>query len=386
MEFFFPQFADQIKEVGARRVWDPERVVLVLDHRVPAVNVMFANKHKRVREFVKEYGIKTFFDVGRGGISHQITAEQGIALPGILYFADDTHAPTLGGLGCVAIAMLYDMVEVLATGKTWLEVPKTINVNLEGAFPKGVTSRDLAHWVISRLKEIDVTTSYVLEYTGKALAGMSIDSRMTLCCLAPFTGASTAIINPDLTTFEYFKKRRIKSFKPVASDEDAYYADTIKCNISSLEPLVAVPHSPKTIVPLREIEGVHIDQCYLGSCAGGRIEDLRMVARILKGHKIKQGTRFIFIPPSQEIFQVAIKEGIAETIISSGGIIGPPGCGACPGGHLGVLGDGENCVSTSTLNLKGRMGSPKANIYLANDLVVATASITGVLADPKTFL
>jgi 3-isopropylmalate/(R)-2-methylmalate dehydratase large subunit len=385
MEFYIDQYIHDLNEIGADGVWDADRVALVMDHRVPAANVLFAEKQKVMRQFAKQIGAKNLFDIGRGGISHRITSEMGLARPGILYAADDTHAPTVGAMGCYAVAFLFDIIEILATGRTWLRVPETVRIDVRGKLPPGVSSRDLAQKLLSDLGS-DGGLNKVLEFTGPAIADMSMDARMTLCNLVPHVSAESAIINPDEVTLRYTRQHTSLPFQVLVSDADATYSDTRSYNAAELGPVVAAPPDPRGATPIEEVEGTHIDQAYIGSCANGGLEDLEKAAAILQGRKVHPDARLVVVPATQGVFREAAARGILTTLVDAGAIIGSPGCGACPGGSMGLIASDEVCISTSTLNITGRMGSPKAKVFLASPEIAAASALEARIADPRRYI
>lgn len=385
MEFYIDQIIHDLKEIGVDGVWDVDRVVFVMDHRVPAANVLFAEKQKAMRQFAKQIGLKNLLDIGRGGISHRITSEKGLARPGIFYAADDGHATTVGAIGCYATAILTDMLEILATGRTWYRVPETLRIVFGGKFPPGVSSRDLAQKLLSDLGS-EGGLNKVLEFTGPTIADMSMDARMTLCNLVPHVSAEAAIINPDEVTLSYTRQHTSLPFQALVSDADATYSDTLSYNVAELGPVVAIPPDPCGATPIEELEGTHIDQAYIGSCANGGLEDLEKAAAILQGKKVHSDARLVVVPATQGVFREAAARGILTTLVDAGAIIGPPGCAACPGGSMGLLASDEVCISTTTLNLNGRMGSPKAKVFLASPEIAAASAIEAQIADPRRYI
>lgn len=373
------------EEVGLKKVKEPDKIVVGFDHFVPAPSLGAAETQKMERKFVQENGIKAFFDVGRHGINHQLMAEKGFARPGILYVGDDTHAITLGAFGAFAVAVGYDIVPIFATGECWLRVPESIKLNLTGNFRNGVMTRDLILLIVHDLG-YDGALYKVIEFTGPAVEAMSIDSRMVLCNLVNQTGAKTGIINPDEKTISYVKERTKEPFEAVRSDLEATYEKEIDYDISNLRPQVAAPPSPINSKDVADLEGVEIDQAYIGSCASGRLEDLRITAKILKNKKVHPRVRMIVIPSSQEIYLNAAKEGLLEDIVRADGVVCAPSCGPCGGGHSGVLASSEVCIATGVLNYPGRMGSVEAKIYLASPATVAASAVNGKITDPTNLL
>jgi len=374
------------KEIGIEKVWDNSRIVLVQDHQVPADTVKSAELHRIMRRFAEEQKIKWFYDVGSGGICHQVMVEKGHALPGDLIVGADSHTCTYGALGAFSTGIgSTEMAAVFATGEIWLKVPETIQIRVEGKFKRHVTPKDLILYLIGRIGASGATYKAV-EFTGSAISSMSISGRLTICNMAVEMGAKTGIIEPDEKTLNYVKQRATRPFRPLRSDPDARYERIMEVNVDDLEPQVACPHSVDNVKPVSEVEGVRIDQAFLGSCTNGRLEDLRAAAMILKGKKIDRRVRMIVTPASQEVYLKALREGYLEIFVEAGAIVSNPTCGACFGGHMGLLAPGEVCISTSNRNFVGRMGSPEAEIYLASPVTVAASALAGRIVDPTEYL
>jgi 3-isopropylmalate/(R)-2-methylmalate dehydratase large subunit len=368
-----------------QRICDPGRTVIVFDHRVPVSNVDFAERHKEIRDFVKAQGIRYFYDVGRSGIAHHFMAEKGHARPGILYAADDIHATCLGAMGCFASSFGLGLVEAFATGKFWMKVPESIKVEVQGSFEKGVTSRDLLQRILGDLGS-DGALYRGIEFTGPTVEAMSIDSRLTLCSNVCYSGAKTAIVAADQKIKDYSSQRSEERFEVIQSDRDAEYAEILNYDVSSLGPQLAAPHDPLNTVSVEDVAGRKIHQAFIGSCAGGHLEDMQIAAKVLRGKKIHPDVRLLVIPTTPEVYLAMAREGLIDVFVEAGGVVGPPNCGPCAGGHMGILAAGEVCVSTSTLNLKGRMGSPQAEIYLGSASTVAAAAVAGRIVDCRDFL
>jgi 3-isopropylmalate/(R)-2-methylmalate dehydratase large subunit len=381
--YTYPQWANRLERIGIKKICNPDKVAIVADHFIPVNNTTWANNHKGLRDWVKKYNIKYFY-YGEG-ISHQIMAEKGHALPGEFLASDDFECTSLGGLGCFAVGIGTSILEAYALGDVWLRVPTSIKVELNGSLKKGVTPRDISQKVIGDIGDGGALYS-VIEFTGPSVTEFSIDDRMTLCARIVYTGAKTAIVNPDSKAIEYAKRRAKAPFDPVMSDSDAKYLKVLKYDISQLEPLLAAPPTPVNTQPLSKFKGIKIDQAYIGSCANGRLSELRTVARILKNKKVDPNVKFIIAPPSAEIIRDLSEEGLLKVLLDSGAIIASPGCGACFGGYGGVLGSGEICISTTTNNVPGRMGSSEAQIYLGSPETVAASAIEGKIADPREYL
>ncbi|MCD6470880.1 3-isopropylmalate dehydratase large subunit [Candidatus Bathyarchaeota archaeon] len=381
-----PLAIQTFKKIGLEKVWDNQRIVLVLDHQVPADSIKSAELHKIMRKFAREQNIPFLYDVGDGGICHQVMVESGHVRPGALIVGADSHTCTYGALGAFATGIgSTEMAAVFATGEIWLKVPSAIKINVFGKFRDFVTPKDLILNIIGRIRA-DGAIYKAIEFAGPTIRDMSISGRLTLCNMTVEMGAKTGIIEPDEKTIEYVKKRTDKPFKLFRSDPDAEYERTMEFNVDHLEPMVACPHSVDNVKPVKDVEDVEINQAFLGSCTNGRLEDLEIAAKILKGRRVKKGVRMLVTPASSKIYFQALRKGILEIFAEAGACICPPTCGACFGGHMGILASGEVCVSTSNRNFVGRMGSPDAEIYLASPATVAASAITGKITDPRRFL
>lgn len=380
--FIAKRYVKMLKEIGIEKIRNPDATAVVIEHRVPAPNEDFAGRHKGAREFVKNHNIKYFYDLGRCGIGHHFMAEKGHARPGILYAADDNHATSFGALGCIAAGYGMSIIEIFATGRFWLKVPGSIRIEVSGKFPEGVTSRDLMQKILSDLGAGGALYK-VLEFRGPTIEAMSIDSRLVMCNMVLHAGAKTGIVNPDEKTVQYSRKRAEQPFDAMTSDPDAHYDAVYEYNVSSLEPMVAAPHDPVNTKSIAQVKGVRVDQAFIGTCAGGHLESMEIAARILKGKKVHPNTRLIIVPTTPEVYLGMAQQGLLEIFIEAGAVIGPPSCGPCSGGHMGVLGAGEICIATSTLNLKGRMGSAESEIYLASAATVAASAVRGEITDPR---
>lgn len=373
-------------EIGVEKVWDNTRIVMVLDHQVPADSAKSAELHKIMRMFAKKQRIPHFYDVGFGGVCHQVMVEKGHVKPGELIVGADSHTCTYGALGAFGTGIgSTEMAHVFAIGKIWLKVPETIKVNVTGEFKKFVTAKDLILNIIGQIGA-DGAIYKALEFDGLAIESLSISERMTLCNMAVEAGAKTGIINPDEKVLAYVKDRTYGPIKPLRSDADARYEKIINAEVATLEPQVACPAFVDNVKPVTEVEGTPINQAFVGSCTNGRIEDLRLAAEIIRGRKVNSDVRLIVTPASQEVYLKALKEEIIEAFVKAGACICNPTCGACFGGHMGLLADDETCISSSNRNFIGRMGSPKAKIFLASPVTVAASAVTGKITDPRRFI
>ncbi|MCL2288547.1 MAG: homoaconitase large subunit [Candidatus Bathyarchaeota archaeon] len=380
-----PLAVESFKKIGAKNVWDNQKIVIVLDHQIPAESVKAAELHKTMRQFAKEQKIR-IYDVGRGGVCHQVMPEQGHVTPGTVIVGSDSHTCTYGAFGAFSTGIgSTEAAAVMTTGKIWFKVPESIKIIVNGKFNKYVTPKDLVLNIIGELG-VDGAIYKSAEFTGPTIHEMSIDGRMTLCNMAVEMGAKNGIIEPDNITKEYLKKRvkTLTDFTTLKSDKDAKYERVVEFDVSKMEPQIACPSSVDNVKPISEVNDVPIDQAFIGSCTNGRLEDLQIAAQIIKGKKIKDGVRVLIIPASQEIYKQALTEGLTEIFTDAGAIVCGSACGPCLGGHIGLLAAGETCVSTSNRNFIGRMGSTQANVYLASPAVVAASALTGKITNPKT--
>ena len=379
-----PLAVEAFKKIGVQKVWDNQKAVVILDHQVPAESVKAAELHKTMRQFAKDQKLR-IYDIGRGGICHQVMPEKGHVVPGTVIVGADSHTCTYGAFGAFATGIgSTEAAGVFATGKIWLKVPEAIKVNVTGQFQKYVTPKDLILSIIGRMG-VDGATYKSTEFMGPTVKNMSIAGRMTLCNMAVEMGAKNGIIEPDETTRKFLEGRvkTLPNFEALKSDKDAVYQRTVEFDVSKMEPQVACPSSVDNVKPVSEIGNVPIEQAFIGSCTNGRIEDLRLAAQVLKGKRVKDGVRALVIPASQEVYKQAINEGLLEIFTDAGAIVCGSACGPCLGGHIGLLAAGEVCVSTSNRNFIGRMGSTQASVYLASPATVAASAVTGKITDPR---
>lgn len=378
-----PLTIEAFHKIGIKKVWNNRRIVMVLDHQVPADSVRSAELHKIMREFAKAQDIPNFYDVGSGGVCHQVMLEKGHVRPGELIVGADSHTCTYGALGAFGTGIgSTEMAAVFATGSIWLRVPETVRIDVGGSFQGFVTPKDLILNVVGQVKA-DGAIYKALEFAGPTIDEMSISGKMTLCNMTVEMGAKTGIVNPDEATLSYVKSLTDKPFKPFRSDSDSNYERNIEVTVDKLEPQVACPDTVDNVKPVSEVEGTPIDQAFIGSCTNGRLEDLRSAARIIKGRKVREGVRMLIAPASQEVYLESLQEGHLESFVKAGAYVCNPTCGVCFGGHMGLLALGETCISSSNRNFIGRMGSPEAKIYLASPATVAASAIKGEIADPR---
>jgi len=377
--------AELYQKAGLEKVWDPSKIVALLDHWTPPPTVDAAETHKTCRKFVKEHGIKNWYDM-KEGICHQILPEKGHVLPGELIVGSDSHTITSGAFGAFAAGIgSTDMTIVFATGKLWFKVPETIKITINGKIPPLVMGKDLILHVLQKLGA-DGANYKSIEFYGEAIRQTSVESRMTMCNMSAEAGAKTAIVPPDEKTLKYLKERTDKPLKPILASEDAQYHKEFDFNINKLEPQVAIPPSPCNATSVTEIEGEPIDVAFIGSCTNGRLEDIIVASKILKGKRVSDSVRLIVIPASREVMVNSMKLGYLETILEAGGIIEGSTCGPCMGGHMGVLASGETAISTANRNFIGRMGHHTAKIFLASPATVAASAVTGKITDPRKML
>ena len=375
--------AKYFRDVGAKKVWDAERIAIILDHTIPAPTAEAAEVHRIVREFARELSIPGFYDVGRGGVCHQVMMEKGHVKPGEVIVGADSHTVTYGALGAFSTGIgSTEMTSVFITGKLWFKVPKVIRIDVKGVFDKFVGAKDL---FLQIAKEIGFSgaTYMGLEFGGPTVKDLSVSSRMTLCNMAIEVGAKAGIVEPDEKTIEYVKSKTPDLFTPIKSDTDAEYSRVINIDVTNMPPQIACPDAVDNVKPVSELGDIELDQIYLGSCTNGRIEDLQQAANIIQGKKINPRTRLVVVPASQEIFVTAMNKGLIQIFVESGAAIATASCGACYGGHLGILASGETCLSTTNRNFIGRMGDPKSKLYLGSPSVAAASALTGRITDPS---
>lgn len=367
------------------KVFDPEKVVVVADHLVPAPTIEAANGLKRMREFVKKFGIKHYFPEGTQGISHVLVAEHGLALPGQILACADSHTCSSGALNCLARGLgSSEMIYVICKGQTWFVVGPTTKVFLEGALPEHVYPRDVIHYIGGRYGDF---ANRNLEWGGEGLANIGMGGRLTMATMSAEVSVEFSLFPYDAVTEAYLKGRARWPYEPAFADADAVYEQELRVDLSSLEPQVVLPGKvPHNAAPVRDVAGTRIDQAFIGSCANGTLDDLELAAEILDGRRVSSKVRLIITPASQMVYREALKSGVIARLIDAGAVVTPATCGACGGGHLGVLGPNETCITATTRNFKGRMGDPSAKIYMASPATVAASAITGTITDPREFL
>lgn len=371
--------SDIFKNMGAERVWDPERIFIALDHAVPPPDERKAMNHKVIRTFVKEQGIKHFYDCGMG-ICHQVLPEYGHVLPGKIILGSDSHTTTHGAFGAAGIAIgRTETASVWAIGETWLKVPQTIKITLNGKLRKGVYAKDVILFIIGQVGA-DGANYKSVEFCGDIIKGMSISERMTICNLSAEMGAKAGIVSFDETTEDWLKERVSEPFEPLDADEEASYERTFEFDLSDLDPQVACPHKVDNVQPVKELTDVKIDVALLGTCTNGRLDDIKIASEIVNNKKIAPGVRLLVYPASQQVLREALKQGYIEKLVEAGAEVAIPSCGPCLGAYGGILAPGEKCISSANRNFQGRMGCKKdTGIYLASPATVAASALAGFI-------
>ncbi|NPV89992.1 MAG: 3-isopropylmalate dehydratase large subunit [Firmicutes bacterium] len=378
-----PMAIREFEKLGLDRVFDKDRVYLVMDHFTPNKDIKSALQCQEVRAFAKKFGITHYFEGGSVGIEHCLLPELGLVLPGELVIGADSHTCTYGALGAFSTGVgSTDMAAGMALGENWFKVPESIKLLYLGTLPDWVGGKDLILLAIGKLG-VDGARYQSLEFCGEAIEKLPMDGRFTMANMAIEAGAKNGIVNPDQTTLDYVKGRARRDYQVFTSDPDAIYSQTLEFDVSKLEPQVAFPHSPENVRPVSQAASITVDQAVIGSCTNGRIDDLRQAARVLRGRKVHPEVRTIVIPGTQQIYLQAIKEGLVEDFINAGAMVSTPTCGPCLGGHMGILGKGERSISTTNRNFVGRMGHPESEVYLSNPAVAAASAVLGRIAHPE---
>lgn len=381
--------------LGLRRVKDPDRLAITLDHAVPPPTPRHAQNHAEIRRFVAEQGIRHFFEAGRG-ICHQVLSEEALVLPGQMILGADSHTTHFGWLGAFGAGVgRSEVLALWATGEIWLRVPEAIRITLRGRLPFGVTAKDVCLRIFRDLGA-DGGLYRSVEFDGEGVRTLSIESRMVIANFMAEFGAKNAYLPPDDAVFDWLAPRRARRTgeplervrEEIAAgalypDPDAAYAAEYVYTLDELEPMVACPHSVDHVRPLREVAGTRVDMAFIGTCTNGRLEDIAAAAAILRGRRIAPGVRLLVIPASREVLQEAMRRGDLQILVEAGAMIGVPGCGPCMGNHMGIPAPGEVVISSGSRNFRGRMGTPEAEIYLASPAVVAASALQGVITDPR---
>ncbi len=371
------------EELGRNEVFDREKIALVPDHFVPNKDIPSAQQVKLVREFANRYSIKNFFELGEVGIEHVLLPEKGMIAPGDLIIGADSHTCTYGALGAFSTGVgSTDLGVIMATGETWLRVPETIKIVFNGELNRWVSGKDLILYVLKCLR-VEGGIYKALEFSGDTIKELSMADRFTMANMAVEVGAKNGIFEPDDKVTEYMKDRGARDGVYLYSDPDAQYEKIVNINTGDIYPQIACPHSPDNVADVNEIGEIKLDQVFIGSCTNGRLEDLRIASQVIKGKRIAKGLRLIVIPSTPWIYKKALEEGIITTLLDAGAVIGPPCCGPCLGGHMGILAEGETALSTTNRNFKGRMGHPESKVYLSNPAVAAASAVAGKIISPE---
>ncbi|PKN69789.1 MAG: 3-isopropylmalate dehydratase large subunit [Deltaproteobacteria bacterium HGW-Deltaproteobacteria-12] len=369
----------EFRKAGGRKVFDKDKVVLVLDHFTPNKDINSAMQCKFVREFAREQNITHFYEGGNVGVEHALLPEAGIVLPGDLVIGADSHTCTYGGLGAFATGVgSTDLAAAMLTGELWFKVPQSMKFIISGSLQKWVSGKDLILNIIGRIG-VDGALYKAMEFAGETIDNLD---RLSMANMAIEAGAKNGIFPPDEITREYVEQRAKRKYTFYSSDKDAVYSEVIEIDAGKIEPQVAFPHLPSNVKSISQAGNVRIDQSLIGSCTNGRIEDLRIAARILKGRKAAAAVRLIVVPATPAIYRQALQEGLLETFMDAGAIISPPSCGACLGGHMGILAEGERAIATTNRNFVGRMGHPKSEVYLASPAICAASAVLGRIVSP----
>ncbi len=372
----------EFRESGARKVFDPERVVLVADHFAPNKDIPSAIQCQTLREFAREQGLVHFYEGGEMGVEHALLPEKGIVGPGDLIIGADSHTCTYGALGAFATGVgSTDLAAAMVTGEAWFKVPESIRFEYQGVCPAWVTGKDLILHTIGDIG-VDGARYMAMEFVGEAIAHLDMAERLSMANMAVEAGAKNGIMAPDDITLAYVRGRALRPFQLYHSDPGAAYAFQKTYDVSRLEPLVAFPPSPENVHPVSEAAGIRIDQAVIGSCTNGRLEDLRLAAHVLQGRKVAKGVRLIVIPATPLIYRQALDEGLIKVFLEAGAVVSPPTCGPCLGGHMGILAPGEVAIATTNRNFTGRMGHPQSQVYLANPAVAAASAVAGSITSP----
>lgn len=381
------QFNEVFKDTGLEpKVWDPNKIAIIFDHRVPAESSKTATNQKKIRNFVKANGITKFHDIrsDEGGICHQILAEYGYIRPGDVVVGTDSHTTTHGAFGAFAFGIgATEMASVWSLGTVLnVEVPETIKVVVNGKFKGNVFPKDLILYIIGKMSAQGANFK-VIEFHGEAIRNMPMSGRLVLSNMSVEAGATAGIVPGDAETERYLREAGVTdAINPVLPDSDAKYCEVVEINANEFEPQIACPHTVDNVKPISKVKGVKVDQIVIGSCTNGRIDDLEIAASILKGKKVAEDTRMLIFPASWKIYKQALKQGLLEIFSDSGAIIMNPGCGCCLGVHQGAIGDGEVALSTTNRNFKGRMGNPKGDVYLCSPAVAAASAVAGEITSP----
>lgn len=377
-----PVAINEMKKIEKKQVFDKDKIALVMDHFIPNKDIKSAQNCKCCREFASEYGISNYFDVGDMGIEHALVPEKGLVVAGDAVIGADSHTCTYGALGAFSTGVgSTDMAAGMVTGKAWFKVPSAIRFELKGKPGRWVCGKDVILHIIG-MTGVDGALYRSMEFTGEGVRELSMDDRFTICNMAIEAGGKNGIFPVDEKTTAYLKEHSAREYQIYEADQDAVYEQTYTVDLSALEPTVAFPHLPENTRTVDEAGRLPIDQAVIGSCTNGRIEDMRAAAKVLEGRKVKKGVRCIVIPATQAIYLQAMREGLLEIFIQAGAVVSTPTCGPCLGGYMGILAEGERCISTTNRNFVGRMGHVDSEVYLASPAVAAASAVTGCISSP----
>ena len=377
-----PLAIKSFRAMGAKKVFDPTKIALVMDHFVPQKDIASAEQVLVSRAFAEEQGITHYFEGGDAGVEHALLPEIGLVQPGDLVVGADSHACTYGGIGSFSTGLgSTDIAAAMALGESWFKVPETIRVTFTGTLPAFVSGKDLILWTIGKIG-VAGARYMALEFDGETIENLSVEGRLTMANMAIEAGGKAGLFAADAKTVAYCTTAGCKSPALLAADKGATYFKSISFDVTGMSPLVACPHLPENVHPVDEVKDVAVNQVVIGSCTNGRIEDMRIAAAVLKGRKVKKHLRCIVLPATPSVWRAALKEGLIEIFMESGCIVGPATCGPCLGGHMGILAGGEKAIATTNRNFKGRMGSLESEVYLANPAVAAASAITGIITNP----
>lgn len=371
------------KEIGVDKVWDPSKIIALTDHEIPAPNIEKAELDVMKRKFVQEFGLTYWYEIGRGGICHQLLPEKGHVLPGTLIVGCDSHTTSYGAFNAAGTGTnTPEAYWIAAKGMVWFRVPETLRFEITGGLPPRVMGKDVILKIAGEYGT-DFARYKSLEFLGTAVERMTLSDRWAIANMGVEVGAKFALFEADEKTLKFLKGRARQAFEPVKSDPDAAVEKMYEMDVSELVPQVACPHDVGNVKPITEVGGITINQGFIGSCTGGRLEDLEVAANIVRGRKIHPRVRLLVIPASVEVYQEALRAGILQSFVEAEAVVCAPTCGPCSGGHLGILAAGERCIAASNRNFKGRMGSPEAEVYLASPATVAASAVAGEITDPR---
>jgi len=378
-----PVAINEFKKAGFEKVFDKDKIAVVLDHFVPNKDIKAAEQSKQCREFSCSHCISHFYDVGKMGIEHALLPEQGVVTAGDCIIGADSHTCTYGALGAFSTGVgSTDMAAGMATGTAWFKVPSAIKFNLTGKLPSNCSGKDVILYIIGKIG-VDGALYRSMEFTGEGVATLSMDDRLCICNMAIEAGAKNGIFPVDRVTMDYLDGRGMRPPVVYQADEDAEYDEVIEVNLSELVPIVSCPHLPENTKPAKELSEIKVDQVVIGSCTNGRMEDMEAAYKVLNGKKVADGVRCIIIPATMQIYRECVEKGYVTAFIDAGAVVSTPTCGPCLGGYMGILAAGEKCIATTNRNFVGRMGHVESEVYLASPLTAATSAITGYITNPE---